>query len=280
MMLTYRSRAVPLLALCSLLHAASAAAEEPVWELGIGGAGFVWPAYPGSEELTMWAIPYPYVVYRGDFVRADGDDVSGMLFDSDRVELDFSGSGTPRVRSDKVPLRADMPDVNFSFELGPSLRFIVVRGERDYVTAALNLRGLASIDFPRLGYEGLLFNPTVQWERALHPDVDVGLNLNSRYADRRYHDYFYAVPEAYATEERPAYSASHGYNGTHLAVFATYRPSRNWRLRGVLGYRNLAGAAVRDSPLFERDHGTYLSLTASYIFLRSSKMVTPPDDER
>jgi MipA family protein len=278
-MLTTTPRGPLLVALTLLLSSAPAVAEEPVWELGAGAAAFAWPAYPGSDQRTNWAIPYPYVIYRGDFVRADGDDVSGLLFNSDRLELDVSGSGTPRVRSDKVPARDGMPDVNFSFELGPSLRFLVLHGGRDHITAQLNLRGLASLDLPWLGYRGLLFNPTLAWERQLHPRADLGLNVNTRYADRRYHNYFYEVPDHLATAERPAYGARRGYNGTHLAMLFTYRATSNLRLRAVFGYRTLHGAAFLDSPLVQRSQAAYVNVLASYLFLRSNRTVESAEED-
>jgi outer membrane scaffolding protein for murein synthesis (MipA/OmpV family) len=50
-----------------------AAAERPLWEAGIGITALQFPDYRGSDENGTYPVPFPYFVYRGEFVRADRD---------------------------------------------------------------------------------------------------------------------------------------------------------------------------------------------------------------
>lgn len=265
------------MAFAAVLNAGPAWAERPLWELGAGATALSWPAYPGSAERTFFALPFPYVVYRGAFLRAEGQQVRGLFFDTDRLELDVSGSGSPSVDSDDVPVREGMPDLDLSFELGPSLKAYLYRGRRDTLTAALNLRALMSLDFPDMSYQGLLLNPALQWERNWLPTLATGAVLNLRFADSGYHDYFYAVAPEFATASRPEYAARAGYNGTSFALFGELRLRRDWRLRLVADVRSLHGAAFRDSPLVERRHGFSVHLMVSRIFLRSARSASVVD---
>lgn len=255
------------------------AGELPLWELGLGLTALTWPAYPGTDKRRYFAIPFPYLVYRGDVLRADGDRIRGLFFGTDRVELDISGAGTPSVRSRDVPAREGMPDLDISFELGPSLQFHAVQAERHRLTAALNLRALVSTDIPRMRYRGLMLNPLLEWEYRWRPGVQVGSMLHVRLADSGYHDFFYGVDAEHVTDDRPAYAGQRGYNGTSLALFTDLQPGRGWRLRVVADYRSLHGTAFRDSPLVNRRHGVFVHLMVSRVLLRSARSVPAARDE-
>ena len=61
----------------------AAAAELPLWELGLGVAGLSLPHYRGAEKSGRWLLPTPYAVYRGEVLRANRDGVKAMIFDTD-----------------------------------------------------------------------------------------------------------------------------------------------------------------------------------------------------
>ena len=113
------SLAVLLLAGLSAGHAFSA--EKPLWELGIGMSALSFPDYRGSDESSLFFIPFPYVVYRGTFLKADRDGIRGAFFDNDRIELNISVGASVPVKSDDNHARQGMPDLQPTVELGPSL---------------------------------------------------------------------------------------------------------------------------------------------------------------
>ena len=56
-----------------LLPACPVSAEDvPLWEIGIGAAGWYLPDYRGSNESRFYALPFPYPIYRGKIIRAHG----------------------------------------------------------------------------------------------------------------------------------------------------------------------------------------------------------------
>lgn len=245
----------------------------PLWELGAGVAGATFPAYPGSDEQRSYGAPFPYVIYRAEFLRADEDGVRGRFFWTDRLQLELSGGGTPPVRSKDVPVRAGMPDLGLSVELGPALRLELFDSERDRLSMSLNLRALFEVELPDIAQRGLIVQPEVHWERRLTPQINAGTTLYARIADRGYHEHFYGVGAAFATDARPAFRGTGGYNGSGLAVFADIRPGADWRLRFGVDYRSLHDTAFADSPLVRRDHRLSIYLAVARVFFRSATMV-------
>ena len=54
------------------------AKDLPLWELGLGVAGLWFPDYRGADETRGYVLPVPYVVYRGEFFKADRNGIRGM----------------------------------------------------------------------------------------------------------------------------------------------------------------------------------------------------------
>jgi outer membrane scaffolding protein for murein synthesis (MipA/OmpV family) len=53
-----------------------AAAEMlPKWELGVGVGGLWMPDYRGSDEVRSYLLPFPYVIYRLDWLKVDREGV-------------------------------------------------------------------------------------------------------------------------------------------------------------------------------------------------------------
>ena len=54
--------------------------EKPLWEAGAGVAVLDFPDYRGSDERQTLVLPIPYLVYRGDFLKADRDSVRAQFY--------------------------------------------------------------------------------------------------------------------------------------------------------------------------------------------------------
>ena len=54
-------------ATCASVHAE----QLPLWEAGLGVAGISFPDYRGADERQYYLLPMPYLVYRGEFLKAD-----------------------------------------------------------------------------------------------------------------------------------------------------------------------------------------------------------------
>lgn len=245
----------------------------PLWEIGAGMITLARPDYPGADEESLFVLPFPYVVYRGDLIRADDRGIKGLLFDSERFELDISGGGSLPVNSEDNSAREGMPDLDPAFELGPEVTYKMVNTAKNRFTAELKWRGLVSVDFFDMRYQGWVLNPELRWEHRFSEHIEWGASLESLYGNQGYHAFFFDVDRKFATADRPAYRSRRGYSGTQAAVFLYLRPSRDWRMRWQLTYMDLSSVAYDDSPLYKQDYGLYFSFYISRILFKSSRLV-------
>jgi outer membrane protein len=261
------------------------ARDEPLWEAGVGVAELHFPDYRGSSESRNYALPLPYFVYRGDFLKADRHGLRGELFRSDRVDLNVSVGASLPVRSSDNRSRKGMPDLRPSFELGPSLDFAIWRSmnRRVRLDVRLPVRGAVTIEsHPQ--FIGVQFFPHVNvdvHDPAGFSGWNLGLLSGPVYTDSRYNRYFYAVQPAYATASRRAYEPGGGYAGMEFIVALSKRYPRFW-VGGFARYDTLRSAAFEDSPLVTSRRYVAAGFGISWILGESSQRVPVGDfgDER
>jgi len=256
------------------------AAEEPLWELGIGLSALSFPDYRGSDESSFFAIPFPYVVYRGTFFKADKDGIRGAFFDSDRVELNGSVGASVPVSSDDNRARQGMPDLQPTVEFGPSLDLNLWRThDRRYkLDLRLPVRAAVTV-LGGVDYVGWEFSPRLALDIA---DVaglagwNLGLLAGPIYGSERSHDYFYTVAPRYATADRPAFDADGGYAGSQLLMSVSKRYPKYW-LGAFARWDSLAGAVFADSPLVRSENYFAAGFGFAWILKESSTLVEAED---
>ncbi len=225
--------------------------EAPLWEAGIGMAGLAFPDYRGASHSRGYALPAPYLVYRGDLLEADRRGLRALFVRTDRLDVDVSVGASLPVDSSRDPERAGMPDLKPSVEFGPSLEVTLWRSARGSaeLQARFPLRGAVTVESdPR--YIGGEFFPHVNLDLrtpSLH-GWNLGLLGGVVLNDARYNRYYYEVPAAYATPERPAYTPAGGYGGTQFIAAISKRYPRFW-VGAFVRYDNLRGATFAASPL-------------------------------
>jgi MipA family protein len=264
--------------LALLLWALAARAElRPEWEFGLGATGFTFPDYRGSDERRNFVLPFPYVIYRGDILRVDRQGVRGVLFESDRVQFDVSASGTPPVDSDKNRAREGMPDLDPTFEIGPRLNVVLARdpNRERALSFRLPVRAVIATDLSYADAQGFTAYPNITYDarpRFFDGRWRLGLQAGLLYATSRYHRYFYAVDEEFATLARPTYAANGGYSGASLAASLTRRFEKIW-VGGFARYESLKGVAFDSSPLVRRDYAFTAGIAIAWIFAESANKV-------
>jgi MipA family protein len=251
--------------------------DKPLWELGIGVAFLQMPDYRGSDENRFYVLPYPYLVYRGDILKVDERRISGQIFKTDRILLDFSGYGSVPVDSSDNSARAGMPDLDPTFELGPALKIIVVESKPDNYKLSLTLpvRAVFSTDFSSVRREGWIFSPRINFEKGdIIPEtgIKLGISAGPMFADSSYNDYFYTVEPAYATPTRPAYSAGGGYGGSTLTVGLS-KEYKQFVFNAFVSADFLQGAVFEDSSLVKNKTSVMSGFSVAWIFLKSAKTV-------
>lgn len=255
---------------------AHAAEDKPLWEAGIGVAAVSFPAYRGSDQSQAFVLPTPYFVYRGEFFKADRQGLRAELFDSDRVELTVSAALSPPASSEDIRVRAGMPDLRASFEVGPQLNLTLWQtpDKARMLKLLLPLRTGYTLE-RRPKNLGWVLHPKLNLDLTDLPGLpgwNVGLQAGPLFGDRRQHHYFYGVDAAFATADRPAYRAGAGFAGMQYLAGVSKQYRRHW-VGAFLRYDSLRGAAFADSPLVRSRNYLAGGVAVSWIFGESSERV-------
>ncbi len=253
--------------------ASSARAEMlPLWEVGGGVAAISFPDYRGSTSRRSYLLPVPVLVYRGDIFQIDREKMRGLVFKSDRAELDVSISGSVPVRSDGDRVREGMPDLDPSLEIGPSLNIWLAKTENSKLALRLPLRAVIASDFRSVHSAGVLANPNLNLDLRAMQGWRVGLVAGALFADRKYHEHFYGVAPEFARQGRAAYRAPGGYSGAQFIAALSRRFEPAW-VAGFVKYDVLNGAAFASSPLVERRNNVSVGIAVTWVFAQSGTRV-------
>lgn len=268
----------PLVAVLLLAGLARAqAADLPLWEVGAGLGGAYFPDYRGADQGQGYALPVPYVVYRGDFLRVSREGIRGRLFESENVFLGISADLGPPADSHENAARAGMPDLEPTFGLGPSLNVRLYRNaaRTRRLELRLPLRAVVATDLTRAEHIGWVFLPHLDYDmRRLGPGGrwSFGVSFGPIFATQAYHDYYYEVAPAFATGERPAYDAPGGFSGLSAGMNVTWRSGDYW-VGGFVRYDNLRGAVFEDSPLVRQNDAFIIGIAVVRVLYRSERTV-------
>ena len=257
----------------ALAVAAPALAEQPLWELGLGGTALSVPHYRGSDQSHDWVLPIPFAVYRGRIFRATREGARAVLMESDRLDFDISFAISPPTRSRDNVARSGMPDLAATIEAGPNMNLMLARGAAWKLQFRLPVRAVVT----------LASNPrTVGWTASpvLNLDLDVkdgnvGLQFGPLAATRAHHAYYYDVAPAYATVGRPAYDAPGGGAGWRVTAGGSRRFGKLW-VAGFVRASSVAGAAFDASPLVRQRSNVSFGIALSWVLAASETLV--PDD--
>ena len=275
----YKFLAIALFGL--LLPHATRAEQLPLWEAGAGLAVVRFPDYRGSDEHNIYALPIPYVVYRGERLKIDRQKVRGLLFSIDPAELDVSVSGTVPVSSHDNTARQGMPNLDPTLEIGPAINVRLFSNASDStrVELRLPLRAVIATDIKHTRYAGLLFHPHVNVDFKdvfPGPGWNLGLLGGPVFATERYHDYFYSVAPQFATPSRPAFDARGGYSGLQF-IGALSKRFQNYWVGGFVKADSLHGAAFEDSPLVRQKYALSAGVAIAWILGKSRELVEAKD---
>jgi len=228
--------------------------QLPLIEFGATVGTVSFPVYPGADEHKTLVGLLPAVIIRDRVLRSDEDDGVRAVVDDDPhhgFDIGFGGSWT--VDSDDVAIRSGMPDLDYTFEIGPRFHHRLARLDKASLTLFVPVRAAFSTDFGSIRDRGFVAAPALRLrnEPREREGLRWTLQLTSEFATERWHDYFYSVAPEYATEGRPAYRAKGGY------VRSVAGAGAGWRLGDyevTLGgsFSLLDGAANTDSPLMVR----------------------------
>lgn len=251
---------------------------KPLWEFGLFNGVASMPYYPGSDENSVYVLPLPYLVYRGEVLRANRSGVGGIFVDRGPFDLRLSLSGNPPVPDD-CDAREGMEDLGPVVEIGPSARFYLLRDKKRQLYLSAAVRQVIAFESGSLrsSAEGL----RSRLEFVYHADDllgdglwSLGTRIGAHFGNSVYHAYFYSVADADTRDWRPAYDAPSGYGGCSASVGVVRRLSDSFALGGYIRWDNLSGAAYADSPLVRRENNLMVGCALIWTVARSRKTVT------
>ncbi len=261
-----------------LAHVASAqtapqgpVSGKPLWELGGVALGVSQQAYPGSDQQVNRALALPFFLYRGPFLRADGETLGVRALKTPTVELDVGFAATLGSSSRQLDARRGMPTLGTLVEVGPRLKWNLGDGPGGAKWQAnFPLRAVFDLS-DSLSQRGLAFEP----ELVLARNTSNGWNWSARgglvAGNRKLNDTFYGVAPVFATAARPAYEAKAGLIAFRLGASASRPITPDWNFFTFARVETVAGAANDNSPLVRQKTGATVGLGVSYTFLRSER---------
>lgn len=235
----------------ALVQQTLAAEKLPLWEYGVGLAGWHAPHYLGADQHRGYLLPVPYFVYRGAFLRADREGVRGLLFDGDRLDIRLSGGGALPVDSDDNTAREGMDDLDFMLEVGPTLQYQLLDSGDQQLRFDLPVRAAFTLGSDFLNHQGWTANPRFRHELELKPWT-ITSTAGLVFSDRRYHGYIYDVGPADVRQGRPQYQSSAGFTASRFSL-GVKRRFGGYFVGAQVSYYNLNGAANDNSPLLRQD---------------------------
>lgn len=265
-----------LLMLCLFLCTGAANADEPLWEIMLGGGALRTPEYIGSKQNRDFPFPLIYPVYRGERLRSDTEGIRGLLFTSERLELDVSFDGHTSVNSGGT-LREGMPDLDATIQFGPMLKWLLWENpaKRRVLIANAPVRAAFAVDFDNIDHIGFSAFPHLTfyqyfdlWDRVWRLGLSAGALFNSN----EYNNYYYQVAPQFETAQRPAYDPGGGYGGARFIATLVSKTNKNW-VSLFARYDRLDGAAFENSPLVERKGALTFGVAMAFTVKRSETMV-------
>ena len=277
-----------LICLACLVVTSEAFADQPLWEMG-GGLIYVnMRSYPGSHHTKSYLLPTPIFHYNGKYLKIDQDSVSTPIFKSDRIHVKLSADGTPPVDSSDIEIRDQMPDLDATLQMGPSIEFRLDRNLQQprRWTFKLPLRLSIATDLSHVDDRGWLLNPKLRYQRQITSRssnplssspissiaLDFRFTLATLFANRRYLEYYYGVEPAFATSDRPSYQPASGYAGSYVSM-AISQHWGSWKWSAYTRVKWLKGSKFETSPLIETNQEKQFGLLISYTFARSLQRV-------
>lgn len=182
--------------------------DGPFWGVALGG-GWI-QDYPGAAQGRMRYLAIP--TYKSKYLTIDRQDgVRGDLLERQRYQLSISFSFMFPTDSADIPARQGMPDLAWSFQMGPELRIELLHNSFHTMYLRLPWRFVVNTDFySTFQYLDWNFAPGFRNIFNFGKYGEITTRLEVDFAAESYNDLFYQVDTEYATAQRPYFDAKAG----------------------------------------------------------------------
>ena len=243
----------------------------PLWEIGAVGLAVSQQAYPGAAQRVNRGLALPYLIYRGEILRADRGGAGIRALKTPTFEIDIGVAASFGSNTNDVEVRRGMPELGTRVEFGPRLKWHLGAGPGNgRLRAEFPLRSVFDLN-DGLAHKGVAFEPRLILEGRAPGGWNYSTSIGALWGNRRLADTFYGVAPVYATAGRAAYVADSGLVAWRLSAEFSRPLSSDLRLFTFARVDSVAGAANEDSPLVQRKAGASVGLGLAYTWRRSTR---------
>ena len=231
--------------------------DKPLYEIGAGMIGLSVPNYPGAKSSTFRAIPFPWVIYRGDLLKADEEGNRLQFLKNDFFEVGLSGGFNFPIDSNENDAREGMPNTDALIGIGPGLIVRLPTQSLQRFTFGLGIRAnFAANTAGNLKEHGFIIEPNLRyWVKTSRTSpLTIFSSLSLAYADQKYHSFFYDIDEQYKTSNRESYKSKSGLVDLAGSLGFSLDLSKKSSFFTGLTYSNLTVSANKESSLVESQH--------------------------
>ncbi len=256
---------------------------QPVWEAGVAAGVASVAKYAGSNRRDVYVAGFPYLIYRGPWLRVSGRSAHLILAETPRYWLDISGGGWLPVNAGNDTARAGMPDLDLTVQAGPRINYLAAATPRSDTLLRLAARAVwSAAAFNDVSHRGYIVEPAVRltlrpWGR--NGRFSLSTTVSADLGDSEVNGYFYDVDSAFATPTRPAFSSGAGLAAYNASVSASWKVTPRVHVGVYVRGTTLKGTVVEDSPLVQSDHSYAFGVGFNWIFWRSERKVVLPAAE-
>ncbi|MAA94408.1 MAG: hypothetical protein CML21_07815, partial [Rheinheimera sp.] len=231
-------------------------------------------AYPGANEQVQRNFILPYLIYRGDLLRADRDNVGLRAYKSEKLEVDVGFAAALGASDGDIDERAGMPELGTLVEAGPRLRWTIsdnIWGSR----LRLDMPVRAAFDVEDgMRYTGVSFEPSLFADVTTSRGLSYTFGTSALFGSEKLTDRFYQVAEQFATNERPEFDAKPGLIALRFSAAISKKFSSKWRGFSFARYETVTRAKNQHSPLVVQNGGWSAGIGVTYIWARSAQTVS------
>ena len=240
-------------------------------ELGAGVFAADIPHYLGAAQSEQYIMPVPYVRYQSDELDVDRNSLTSYLWHFDNLHLDFSAGISIAVKSVDNQAREGMDDLDWVFELGPSLNYYF-KGDpqaAEQLYIGLFTRKAMATVFSSMANAGWRYGPSIYYETPVFiaPTYEItpSIRANANFADDRYLNYYYGISALDTHDSRSEFNSQSGYSGADISLGFNFDSKKYW-LGGFVKYHYLAKSKQQRSPLVKQDSNISFGFGVAWKF--------------
>jgi outer membrane protein len=259
---------------CSLPFSAFAAypdAPKTDWNFTAGVGAIYVPAFVGSKDYYLLAVPDLEVKYKDRFFASMKDGVGYNIINSNgwrigpvakyTFERKENGDNPLRVTGNKTNALRGLGNVDGTLELGGFVEYAY-----DPLTAKVEVRQGVN------GHKGAIVDVSLNYGGTylkLGPPIIYSFGPCATFADSDYNNAYFGINQTQSTNSGLArYSAGGGLASYGVGAFALLPVTDSISVSTFAGYDRL-GSKVTDSPLIKQrgsDNQFFTGMTVSYQF--------------